>query len=163
MPTLASPFSPGRSRSWAGSTLLALLVLLLGSSLLPAVASARTVSFASTFSPISRLGEGTSYSSELTFSGNEYYGLVAPLTGLTVRLPAETGVSDAGFPTCSKAIIEQLGPYGCPAGSLAGAVGTMNLIVSFGQNRCRRKPLCRRCLDQAACCILLWKDERPSR
>ncbi len=120
------------SALWALSVLLALLAILLGSSLLPSVASARSVSFASTFSLVSRLGEGTSYSSELTFSGSEYHGLVAPLTGLTIHLPAGTGLSDAGFPTCSKHTIELSGPADCQAGSLAGTVGTMNLIVSFG-------------------------------
>jgi hypothetical protein len=87
------------------------------------------------FSPISRLGEGTSYTTELTLSGSEYYGLVAPLTGLTIHLPAGTGLSDAGFPTCSKTTIEQFSPSGCPAGSLAGPVGTMHLIASFGSEK----------------------------
>ncbi len=132
MPTIASPSLHGRSRSWASGTLLALLALLLGSSLLPSVASAHTVSFASTFSPVSRLGEGTSYTSELTFSGSEYHGHVEPLTGLTVHLPAGVGVSSAGFPTCSKFTLEQFGPYGCPGGSLAGPVGSLKLVLYFG-------------------------------
>jgi hypothetical protein len=132
MPTLASPFSHGRSRSWASGTLLALLALLFGSWLLPSVASARSVSFASMFSPVSRLGEGTSYTTELTLSGSEYHGHVDPLTGLTVHLPAGVGVSSAGFPTCSKFTLEQFTPAGCPAGSLAGPVGSLKLVLYFG-------------------------------
>jgi hypothetical protein len=132
MPTPAFPLSPALSRSRASGVLLALLVVLLGSSIVPPAASAaRSVTFASTFSLASRLGEGTVYTTELTFAGSEYYGLVAPLTGLTIRLPAGTGLSDAGFPTCSKTTIEQFSPSGCPAGSLAGPVGTMHLIASF--------------------------------
>jgi hypothetical protein len=136
MQSLASPFSSGWAWSRATGTLLVLLAVLLGSSLVPSAASAaRSVTFASTFSLSSRLGEGTSYTTELTFSGNEYHGLVAPLTGLTIHLPAGTGLSNAGFPTCYKHTIELFGPYGCPAGSLAGTVGTLNLIASFGSEK----------------------------
>ena len=118
-----------RFKSYA---VLALLASCLGG-LLPSVASAaRSVSFASMFSPISRLGEGTSYTTELTLSGSEYHGHVDPLTGLTVHLPAGVGLSDAGFPTCSKFTIEQFTPAGCPAGSLAGPVGSLKLVLYFG-------------------------------
>ncbi len=125
---------PFLHRHWKPGALGVLLALaLLGP--VPSVASARTASFASTFSLASRLGEGTVYTTELTFSGSEYYGLVAPLTGLTIRLPAGTSLSDAGFSTCSKTTIEQFSPSGCPAGSLAGPVGTMHLIASFGSEK----------------------------
>jgi hypothetical protein len=130
MPTLA--FSSGRSWSWSTGTLLALLAVLLGSSLLPSVASARSVSFAAGFSPAGLLGPGPSYSSELTFSGREYHGHVAPLTGLTVHLPAGTGVSSAGFPTCAKTTLEQTGSSACPAGSLAGPVGSLTALFPLG-------------------------------
>jgi hypothetical protein len=130
---LASPSPYGRSRSWAGGTLLALATLLLGSSLVPSAArAARSVSFASRFSPASRLGEGTIFTTELTLSGNEYNGQVDPLTELTVHLPAGVGLSDTGFSTCSKTTIEQLTPAGCPAGSLAGLPGSLKLALYFG-------------------------------
>jgi hypothetical protein len=136
MPMLASPFPPALSRSRASGILLALLAVLLGSAIVPAVASAaRSVTFASTFSLVSRLGEGTVYTTELTFAGSEYNGLVAPLTELTVHLPAGTGLSAAGFPTCNKFTIEQFSPSGCPAGSLAGPAGTVSMIVSFGTEK----------------------------
>jgi hypothetical protein len=133
MPTLVFSFSHGRSWSWATSTLSVVIAVLLGSSLMPSAASAaRSVSFTSAFSPASRLGEGTVYTTELTFNGSEYHGHVDPLTGLTVHLPAGVGLSDAGFPTCNKHTIELFAPAGCPAGSLAGPIGSLKLVVSFG-------------------------------
>jgi hypothetical protein len=132
MPTLASPFSSGRSRSRATGTLLVVMAALLGSWLLPSVAAARSVSFASGFSPAGLLGPGLSYSNELTFSGSEYHGHVDPLTGLTVHLPAGTGVSSAGFPTCAKTTLEASGSSACPAGSLAGPVGSVTALFPLG-------------------------------
>jgi hypothetical protein len=133
MPTLASPFSSGRSWSWASGTLLVLMAALLGSWMLPAAASAaRSVSFAAGFSPGGLLGPGLSYSSELTFSGSEYHGHVDPLTGLTVHLPAGIGVSSVGFPTCAKTTLEQSGSSACPAGSLAGPVGSVTALFPLG-------------------------------
>lgn len=121
---------------WHSVRLLSVLTALMAcgcSLLLPSVASAaRSVSFASSFSLTSRLGEGTSYTTELTLGGSEYHGHVDPLTGLTIHLPAGTGLSDVGFPTCNEAVIEQLGPTGCPAGSLAGPVGSLKLVLYFG-------------------------------
>jgi hypothetical protein len=54
-----------------------LLILLIG--LLPAAASARDASFDAAFSANTHLGEG-GFSTELTFTGTEYHGQVAPLT-----------------------------------------------------------------------------------
>jgi hypothetical protein len=102
--------------------------------LLPASASAaRTVTFASSFSPDARLGEGATFTSELTLEGTEYHGYVDPLTGLTIHLPAGIGLSSSGFPTCSKETIEQFGLNSgkCPAGSLAGPAGALTALLSF--------------------------------
>jgi hypothetical protein len=109
------------------------MAALLGSWMLPAAASAaRSVSFAAGFSPGGLLGPGLSYSSELTFSGSEYHGHVDPLTGLTVHLPAGIGVSSVGFPTCAKTTLEQSGSSACPAGSLAGPVGSVSALFPLG-------------------------------
>jgi hypothetical protein len=133
MPPIASPFSPGRSWSWATGTLLVLMAVLLGSWLMPSAASAaRSVTFAAGFSPGGLLGPGPSYSSELTFSGSEYHGHVDPLTGLTVHLPAGIGASSAGFPTCAKTTLEQSGSSACPSGSLAGPVGSLTALFPLG-------------------------------
>jgi hypothetical protein len=133
MPPIASPFSPGRSWSWATGTLLVLTAVLLGSLLMPSAASAaRSVTFASGFSPAGLLGPGPSFVSELTFSGSEYHSQIDPLTGLTVHLPAGIGVSSAGFPTCSKTTLEQTGSSACPAGSLAGPVGSLTALFPLG-------------------------------
>jgi Bacterial Ig-like domain (group 3) len=101
--------------------------------LLPASASAaRSMSFEAAFSAHTHLGEGGSFSTELTFSGNEYHGQVAPLTGLTLHLPAGISLSSTGFPTCSKETIQDFGLYSghCPVGSLAG-LGSLSAVVWF--------------------------------
>jgi hypothetical protein len=99
--------------------------------LLPASASAaRSVTFVPSFSAYTHLGEGGSFTAALTFSGSEYHGEVAPLTGLTLHLPAGITFSSAGFPTCSKERLEQIGLIGCPEGSIAG-VGSFSAIVWF--------------------------------
>jgi hypothetical protein len=109
-----------------------LLVLAIGLLvLLPATASARDFSFDAAFSANTHLGEGGSLSADLFFSGTEYHGQVAPLTGLTLRLPEGIGLDSTGFPTCSKETLEQFGPIKCPPGSYAGERGSMRAIVYF--------------------------------
>jgi hypothetical protein len=89
------------------------------------------VTFKTGFSP-SGLGEGAVWSGELTFSGSEYDGSVAPLTALMVHLPAGVGGTSAGFPVCAQATLEADGPAGCPAGSMAGPQGSIGLEGKIG-------------------------------
>jgi hypothetical protein len=100
----------------------------------PAQAAARSVTFAPSFSSDSHLGEGTTLTTAFTFAGTEYNGLVDPLTGLTIHLPAGIGLSDAGFPTCSKETIETAPDWhtACPAGSLAGPEGSLTAFLAYG-------------------------------
>jgi hypothetical protein len=126
------PPSQSRRRSLARLSLLTMLAAgFIG--LVPAVAlaSARSVKFATGFSANTHLGEGGSFEVGLALSGSEYNGRVAPLTGLTIHLPAGIDLSSVGFPTCSKETIERLGPGGCPAGSLAGPVGSFTALLEF--------------------------------
>jgi hypothetical protein len=101
--------------------------------LLVATASAATVTVKPGFAP-DRLGEGTVWTSELTFSGSEYDGSVAPLTKLMVHLPAGVGGTSAGFPVCELVTLEDDGPASCPAGSMAGPQGSIGLEGKVGPN-----------------------------
>ena len=121
---LARLFPLRRRRSGVIGGLLVLTI-----SLLPATANARDFSFSAGFSADTHLGEGGSLSADLFFSGTEYHGQVAPLTGLTLRLPEGIGLDSMGFPTCNKEEIEEFGPIKCPAGSAAGETGSLRAIV----------------------------------
>jgi hypothetical protein len=125
----AFPIQRRRRRSWVYASAIACLLLCCSAS---AASASATVTFAAGFSPAGLLGPGPSFVSELTLSGSEYHGHVDPLTGLTVHLPAGTGVSSAGFPTCSKTTLEQTGSSACPAGSLAGPVGSLIALFPLG-------------------------------
>ena len=81
------------------------------------------------------LGAGTALGAEYSISGNEYGGFPPPLIGVNVYFPAGAQVHPAGFPTCSKAVLERSGPRACPAGSAAGPVGQARGIVAFGDER----------------------------
>jgi Bacterial Ig-like domain (group 3) len=122
----------GRRQGWRRVCGALLAVSILG--LLPASASAndRSEELTAGFSQYTRLGEGGSLSVGVFFSGSEYYGQVAPLTGLTLRLPQGIGLHSAGFPTCSAETVREWGPIKCPAGSQAGPIGSARLAVPFG-------------------------------
>ncbi len=114
--------------------LLAAVILATSQMLAPAGAEARTASFGAEFLPFSRLGEGATMGTEVNFAGTEYHGEVAPLTKLTINFPPGSGLSDAGFPTCSSEVLQvQIwwdGP--CPLGSVAGGrVGSFTAVVHF--------------------------------
>ncbi|HEV3035040.1 MAG TPA: hypothetical protein VGX72_09640 [Solirubrobacteraceae bacterium] len=110
---------------------------------LPAVASALpTVTFKATAVPIAGfphtgniLGAGTADQAEYTISGTEYLGSPPPVIGVNVFLPKGTKLHTTGFPTCSKATLEQFGPIKCPKGSAAGPVGKVLGFVTFGGER----------------------------
>lgn len=113
----------------------AVLALACAACLLLATAASASpvVTFQPSFAP-DGLGEGTVWSSELTFSGSEYDGSVAPLTKLAVHLPAGVGSTSAGFPVCELMTLEDDGPAGCPAGSMAGPEGSIGLEGKVGPN-----------------------------
>lgn len=97
--------------------------------------AAPTVSLIPAFSAGAHLGEPTALTAELKIAGTEYGGFPEPLTRLSLRLPAGTVLSNAGFPTCSIQTLEQHGPSGCPAASPAGPAGSFRVIVAFGTER----------------------------
>jgi hypothetical protein len=97
--------------------------------------AAPSVTFGAEFLPWSYFDEGGIFSAGLTFSGSEYHGQVAPLTSLTLHLPAGTAVSSAGFPTCSRASLQSRSWWEvCPEGSVAGPAGSFTAVVYFGGN-----------------------------
>ena len=96
-------------------------------------AAAPSVTFGAQFLPLSHLGEGGVVGTELTFSGSEYHGQVAPLTSLKLHLPAETVLSNAGFPTCSQeTVLFDIWWEDCPEGSLAGPTGSFIAVAYNG-------------------------------
>lgn len=97
--------------------------------------AAPTVTFQPAFSPGAHLGEPTALTAELKIAGTEYGGFPEPLTSVSLRLPAGTTFSSEGFPTCSIETLQQHGPSGCPAYSLAGPAGSFNAIVAIGNTR----------------------------
>jgi hypothetical protein len=121
---MPSPPRPCRGQHLPAAV-IALAVVWASCLLLTASASASAaVTFRPGFAADAQLGESTSWTSELTFSGSEYYGQVDPLTGLTIHLPAGTGWS-MGFGACSKETIEKDGWWTCPSDSLAGSTGSL--------------------------------------
>lgn len=81
------------------------------------------------------LGAGSALQAEFQISGIEYGGFPPPLIGVHFYFPTGTEVHPAGFPTCAKATLEQVGGKGCPRSSAAGPVGRARGIVSFGNER----------------------------
>lgn len=73
------------------------------------------------FAPEDHLGEPGVATTDLSFTGGEYFGSVEPVTNLTVSFPAGTRVDQAGFPVCNPAPFEEYGRrIVCPSDSAAG-------------------------------------------
>jgi hypothetical protein len=96
----------------------------------PVAATAATTTLKASFS--GDLGEGTTATDEFGFIGAEYGGHPAPLTNLTVHLPAGVGGLRTGFAACEASTIQMTGITGCPPGSLAGPQTKVGMFVAFG-------------------------------
>jgi len=120
-----------------------LAVLALGLLALPAVASATpVVKFKAVAVPIpgfphtgNILGAGAAVHAEYKIEGTEYGGFPPPIIGVNFYLPTGTVLHTTGFPTCSKSVLEQVGPSGCKKSSEAGPIGKVVGVVSFGTER----------------------------
>jgi hypothetical protein len=118
-------------RLWLPGVVLAVAGILAACLLIPARAVATaTVTLNASFS--GDLGEGTTVTDEFAFSGTEYGGHSAPLTNVTVHLPAGVGGSRTGFATCEASTIQMTGIAGCLPGSLAGPKTSIGMFVAFG-------------------------------
>ncbi len=110
---------------------------------LPGAASAApTVTFKASAVPIAGFphtgniyGAGAAVESEFHISGTEYGGFPPPLIHVNVYLPAGVKLHTTGFPTCPPSELEPSGkgPKGCPKGSAAGPVGSVQGDVAFGK------------------------------
>jgi hypothetical protein len=117
---------------------LALVALLLLA--LPAAASAvPTVTFKALAVKIpgypdtgNILGAGAAVKAEYRITGTEYLGAPPPITHVNFYLPKGAKLHTAGFPTCAKTTLEQLGPIGCKRTAAAGPIGRVEGFVNFG-------------------------------
>jgi len=141
----------GRTSTRLASLCLAALALAA-----PAVASARpTVSVKAKIVPIqvepsragsptyphtgNLLGAGAALEATLEIKGSEYFGAPSPLTRVVVELPSGTKLHPQGFATCPLAVLESHEVNHCPKRSVAGSVGEVLGVVSFGSSRVREK------------------------
>lgn len=85
------------------------------------------------------LGAPAGIEAELKISGTEYGGYPPPVTQVLVKLPAGVKLHTAGFATCSTAILESHEVSDCPKKSVAGPVGEVLGVVSFGNTRVEEK------------------------
>lgn len=95
--------------------------------------AAPTVGFQPSFGSEDHLSEGGTLTTTLTFAGTEYHGVPEPLTSVKLYLPVGTGLSGSGFATCEAAVLRELGPEGCPTGSVAGPTGAFTWVVNLGE------------------------------
>jgi hypothetical protein len=119
-----------RLRGTLAALVVAIAVVLIGTD----AASAATVSFVPAFGT-GYLGSSGSVNAAFSITGTEYAGAPQPINEVVVDVPAGVSGSHAGLPTCSPATLTNIGPAGCPAGSLAGAAGRLKMVVSFGNER----------------------------
>jgi hypothetical protein len=82
-----------------------------------------------------RSGEAATLDAEWSFEGSEYFGGALPLTSLTLALPKTSELSAEGFATCSASTLEADGPFACPDGSRAGALGSFSARAFLGAER----------------------------
>jgi hypothetical protein len=78
-------------------------------------------------------GAGAAVEGEFRIEGKEYGGYSPPLIGVKVYLPKGVKLHTAGFPTCSKQIIEKIEPEKCPKQSSAGPPGKAEGFVVLGE------------------------------
>jgi hypothetical protein len=81
------------------------------------------------------LGAGAAVQAEYQITGTEYLGSPPPIIGVNFYLPKGSKLHTSGFPTCSKATLEQFGPVQCRKGSAAGPTGKVLGYVTLGGER----------------------------
>jgi hypothetical protein len=133
-----------------------LCLALLGSALLavPAQASAEeipapTLKVAAAAVPIPGFpgtgnfyGKGADVEATLEITGSGYgatpqnpAGSVPPISAVNVYLPKGVKLHPTGFASCTQATLQNIGPSGCPKGSVASPIGSVLGEVTFGTER----------------------------
>jgi hypothetical protein len=95
-------------------------------------AAAPSVNYFASVENGATLGAGTYDYNEFSLTGTEYVGHPDPITGISVRLPHGSTVTESDFPTCPEETLTAEGPNACPEGSEAGYLGTFTAFVAFG-------------------------------
>jgi hypothetical protein len=85
------------------------------------------------------LGAGAALEATLNISGTEYGGYPSPVTQVVVELPAGVKLHTQGFTPCPTATLESHEVQKCPKRSIAGPVGEVLGVVSFGSTRVQEK------------------------
>ena len=79
------------------------------------------------------LGAGAALEVRATASGTESTGgVVSQLRKVVVYLPKGVKIDSKPFPSCSTATLENVGPSGCPKGSVASPVGSAGVVDPIG-------------------------------
>lgn len=87
-------------------------------------------------------GKGADVEATLEIAGSGYgtsvqnpKGSVPPVSGVNVYLPKGVKLHSAGFGTCTKPTLQNIGPSGCPKSSVASPIGSVLGEVTFGTER----------------------------
>ena len=97
----------------------------------PAALAEEQVSISAKFNP-DVLGAPTLVTGSAIFT-NTLGRIPSPLSKVTIVGPAGVGLNLKGTATCSAAILEERGPEGCPARSVAGSGGGMGIFELAGE------------------------------
>src|SRR6202043_1361931 len=139
-------------KACASLTVLAALSLAAVASAEPFTASIKAFKAAPV--PISGSGEsagsctacGTGLELEYVFEGEGYAatamnpkGGTPPLAAVNLYLPAGMQVHPAPFAQCTDATLKNIGPSGCPRGSVASPLGHAQTEVTFGSSRAQEE------------------------
>jgi hypothetical protein len=87
-------------------------------------------------------GKGADVEATLEITGSGYgatpqnpKGSVPPVSGVNVYLPKGVKLHPSGFGSCAEATLVNIGPSGCPKGSVASPLGSVLGEVTFGTER----------------------------
>jgi hypothetical protein len=87
-------------------------------------------------------GKGADVEATVEIAGSGYgvspedpNGSVPPISGVNVYLPKGVKLHPSGFASCTQATLQNIGPTGCPKGSVASPIGSVLGEVTFGTER----------------------------
>jgi hypothetical protein len=81
------------------------------------------------------LGAPAALETQMTISGNEYFGGPSPITSVVAYLPNGTKLNAKAFSTCPSGILQSHEVQKCPRKSIASPKGEVRGMVSFGSSR----------------------------